>query len=141
MKRQLLDILSAIVLLLLLCSGALADIGNFFTWLFTLRYSQPDTSITGGIIVRLLTFVVSYGLVGIIFNFLGWFSSKIMSIVYFIISTLLGFVLAYVVWTIEQYILVIGKVLGFIEALTIELFVVKLILNKKAVKIADSEEE
>lgn len=138
MKRQLLDILSAIVLLLLLCSGALADIGNFFAWLFTLRYSQPDTSIAGGIIVRILTFVVSYGLVGIIFNSLGCFSSKTMSISYFIISTLLGFALAYVVWTIEQYILVIGKVLGVIAVLIIALFVVKLILNKKADKTADS---
>lgn len=141
MKRQLLDILSAIVLLLLLCSGALADIGDFFAWLFTLRYSQPDTSIAGGIIVRLLTFFVSYGLVGIIFNSLGCFSSKIMSIVYFIISTLLGFVLAYVVWTIEQYILVIGKVLGVIAILIIALFVEKLIINKKADKTAVFEEE
>lgn len=141
MKRQLLDILSAIVLLLLLCSGALADIGNFFAWLFTLRYSQPDTSIAGGIIVRILTFVVSYGLVGIIFNSLGWFSSKIMSIAYFIISTVLGFALAYVVWTIEQYILVIGKVLEVIAVLIIALFVEKLIINKKADKTAVFEEE
>lgn len=141
MKRQLLGILSAIVLLLLLCSGALADIVKFFAWLFTLQYSQPETSIAGGIVVRILTFVVSYSLVGIIFNVLGWFTSKIMSIAYFVISTLLGFALAYVVWAIEQYILVIGIVLGVIAALTIVLFVVKLTLNKKADKTADSEEK
>ena len=47
------------------------------------------------------TFAISYTLVGIIFNALGWFNSKIMSIAYFVISTLLGFALVYVVMLIE----------------------------------------
>lgn len=59
------SIISSIVILLLLCSGAFADVLKFFAWLFTLQYSQPDTSIAGGIIVRILTFIVSYSLVGI----------------------------------------------------------------------------
>ena len=107
MKKEIVGIISSIVLLLLLCSGAFADILRFFAWLFTLQYSQPDTSIAGDIVVRVLTFLVSYGLVGLIFNVQGWFNIKAMSAVYFIISTLLGFPLAYVVWVIEQYILII----------------------------------
>lgn len=141
MKRQLIGILSANVLLLLLCSGALADIVRLFAWLFTLQYSHPDTSIACGIIVRVLTFVVSYSLIGIIFNVLGWFNSKIMSITYFVISTLFGFATAYVVWAIEQYILIIGIVLGVIVVLAIALLIAKLILNKKADKTANSEKE
>ena len=92
--------IAGIVILLLLCSGAFSDIARFFAWLFTLQYSQPETSVAGGIVVRILTFVVSYSLVGVIFNALGWFNSKAMSIVYFVISTLLSFALAYLVWTI-----------------------------------------
>ena len=140
MKRQIVGILSAIVLLLLLCSGALTDIVKFFVWLFALQYSQPDTSIAGGIIVRILTFVVSYSLVGIIFNVLGWFNSKTMSIAYFIISTLFGFAIAYAVWAIEQYILIIGIVLGVIAVLAIALLIAKLIRNKKT-NITDNFEE
>ena len=131
MKSKLIGVLSAIVLLLLLCSGAFADIVRFFAWLFTLQYSQPDTSIAGGIIVRILTFVISYSLVGVIFTLIGLFNSKVMSIAYFVISTLLGFAIAYVVWTIEQYILIIGIVFGVILLGVIAFFVVRFILSRK----------
>ena len=135
-------IIASIVLLLLLCSGVFADILNFFAWLFTLQYSQPDTSIAGGIMVRILTFVVSYSLVGVIFNALGWFNSRIMKIAYFIISTLLGFVIAYIVWGIEQYILIIGIVMGVIFLAAIAYFVTRAMLDKKKqLKVEEDEEE
>lgn len=137
MKKEIVGIISSIVLLLLLCSGAFADILRFFAWLFTLQYSQPDTSIAGGIVVRVLTFLVSYGLVGLIFNALGWFNSKVMSVVYFIISALLGFALTYVVWAIEQYILIIGIVLGVVLAAIIIYIIVRIILNKKTKEESD----
>lgn len=134
MKKEKVGIVSSIVLLLLLCSGAFADILRFFAWLFTLQYSQPDTSIAGGIIVRVLTFLISYGLVGLIFNALDWFNSKGMSVAYFIISTLLGFALAYVVWVIEQYILIIGIVFGVVLAAIIIYTVVRVVISKKTKK-------
>lgn len=112
--KRLTGLLAGIVLLLLLCSGIFADIIEFFTWLFTLQYITPETSIAGSIIVKVLTFAVSYTLVGLIFNSIGWFNSKLMSIAYFIISTLIGFVLAYIVMLIEKHLLVIGIILGVI---------------------------
>ena len=112
--KRLTGLLAGIVLLLLLCSGIFADIIKFFSWLFTLQYITPETSIAGSIIVKVLTFAVSYTLVGLIFNSIGWFNSKLMSIAYFIISTLLGFVLAYIVMLIEKHLLVIGIILGVI---------------------------
>ena len=69
--------------------------------IFTLQYTTPETSVAGKVIVKILTFAISYTLVGIIFNALGWLNSKIMSIAYFVISTLLGFALVYVVMLIE----------------------------------------
>lgn len=131
MKRKIAGIISSIVLLLLLCSGAFADIIRFFAWLFTLQYSAPETSIAGGIIVRVLTFLISYGLVGVLFSAFGWFDSKVMRIVYFIISTLVTFALEYLVWTIETYIIVIGIVMGIIMAGVIIFFVVNYILKKR----------
>lgn len=112
--RKLSGALAGLVLLFLLCSGILVDIIEFFTWLFMIQYITPETSIAGSIIVRCLTFAVSYTLVGLIFNSIGWFNSKLMSIAYFIISTLLGFVLAYIVMLIEKHLLVIGIILGVI---------------------------
>lgn len=139
--KKLGSIIASIVILLLLCSGAFANIFKFFAWLFTLQYSQPDTSIAGGIIVRILTFIVSYSLVGVIFNALGWFNGKVMKIVYFVISTLLGFVIAYIVWGIEQYILIIGIVMGVIILAAIAYFVIRAILDKKKQPDVEEDEE
>lgn len=129
--RKLSGFLAGIVLLLLLCSGIFVDIIEFFTWLFTLQYITPETSIAGSIIVKILTFAVSYTLVGIIFNALGWFNSKVMSIAYFVVSTLLGFALAYVVMLIETHLLEIGITLGVIFVLAIAAIIVIAIKNKK----------
>lgn len=128
--KRLIGIASSIVILILLCSGVFADLVRFFAWLFTLQYAQPETSIAGGIIVRLLTFIVSYGLVGLVFSVFGWFNSKVMSIAYFIISTLLGFALAYVVWMIEKHILIVGIIFGAIVLAVITFFIIQWIIGR-----------
>lgn len=133
--KRLLGLLASIVLLLLLCSGIFADIVKFFTWLFTLQYITPETSIVGSIIVKVLTFVVSYTLVGLIFNSLGWFNSKVMSVVYFIVSALFGFALAYIVMLIENYLLEVNIILGIVFVISI----VALIIFKIKTKRHDSE--
>lgn len=128
--KKLFGILAGIVLVLLLCSGVFADILKFLTWLFTLEYITPDTSVAGNIIVKILTFAVSYTLVGIIFNSIGLFNSKLMSFVYFIISTIIGFLLAYIVMIIEKHLLVIGIILGLVFIISIILLIVIYIKNK-----------
>lgn len=132
--KRLSGVLAGIVLLLLLCSGIFTDIVEFFTWLFTLQYITPETSIAGSIIVKVLTFAVSYALVGLIFNALEWFNSKVMSIAYFVISTLLGFALAYVVMFIETHLLVIGITLGVVFVAAIVVIIILEIRNKKEAK-------
>lgn len=133
--KRLTGLLAGIVLLLLLCSGIFADIIEFFTWLFTLQYITPETSIAGSIIVKVLTFAVSYTLVGLIFNSLNWFNSKVMSVVYFIVSALFGFALAYIVMLIENYLLEINIILGIVFVISI----VALIIFKIKTKRYDSE--
>ena len=128
--RKLSGALAGLVLLFLLCSGIFLHTIKFFTWLFTLQYITPETSIAGSIIVKVLTFAVSYTLVGLIFNSLGWFNSKVMSVAYLIVSTLLGFVLAYIVMLIETYLLAIGIILGVILIASIVVLIVIHIKNK-----------
>ena len=131
MKRTLFSILTIVVFLILMCSGALANIVKFFAWLFTLKYTQPETSIVGGIIVRLLTFAVSFGSVYFVFNLFGFFNSRIMSFAYFVISSLAGFCLAYIVWTIEQHIIVIGIVFGVVLFLAVVGIILINVFRKK----------
>ena len=116
----------------LLSSGIFADLLNFFCWLVLLQNAAPETSLFGGIVVRVLTFAASYGLVGIIFKSLHCLDKGWMSIVYFVISTLFGFVLAYVVWKIEQHILIIGIVFGVVAISTIVFLIVSAILSKRS---------
>lgn len=125
-------LLAGIVLLLLLCSGIFSDIVKFFTWLFTLQYITPETSIAWSIIVKILTFAVSYALVGLIFNSLEWFNSKAMSVAYFIVSTLLGFAIAYIVMLLEAHLLEIGIVLGVVLFASVTFYIVNVVKNKKA---------
>lgn len=54
-----------------------------------------------------------------------------MSIAYFVISKLLGFILTYVVMLIETHLLEIGVTLGVIFVLSIVAIIVMTIWNKK----------
>lgn len=129
--RKLSGFVAGLVLLFLLCSGIFADILEFFTWLLMLKYTSPDTSIVGGVVVRILTFAVSYTLVGLIINSLGLINSKIKSSAYFIISTIIGFVLAYIVMLIETYLVVITIVLGIIFIIAIIMLTIIYIKKQK----------
>ena len=130
---------AGICLIALMASGIFTKIVEFGTWLFMINYSGPEISIFGEIVVRALTFVVSYGLVGIVFDVIGLFNDKVMSIVYCIISAVVGFIFAYIVWTIEQYLLVIGVVLGVITALIILFFLFKTIISRRKKKNAEEQ--
>ena len=129
--RRFFGYLAIFGLVFLLVSGAFTKIVEFGIWLFMLQYSGPETSIFGEIVVRVLTFAVTFGLVKIIFEAFGLFNSKIMSAAYWIISTIVSFILAYIVWTIEEHLLVIGIVLGIITVLIIIFFVVRAIAIRK----------
>ena len=129
--KKVLGIVLGLVLIAFLCSDLFANSVKFFSWLFILEYSQPETSIFGGIVVRILTFIVSFSTVGAIFGAFCLFNSKLMKVTYFIVSTIVGFITAYVVWQIEQHILIVGIVLGVIALLSVTFIVVLAIADKK----------
>ena len=118
------------IILLLICSGYFANIVEFFSWLFSVQYITPDNSIFGSIVVKILTFAVSYLLVGLIFSWLKLFDKKLMSFMYFVISTLIGFVLAYIVMLVETYMVEIGIVLGVIFLVAVSILVIIIFKNK-----------
>ena len=89
MKGKIIGIVAGFVLLMLMASGIFTELINFLCWLILLENSAPEISAAGAIIVRILTFAVSYGLVGVIFEYIGWLNGKIMSAVYFVFSTLI----------------------------------------------------
>ena len=129
--KRIVGFVSGILLLALLSSGILSDLCNFLLWLFALKEATKEVSVAGNILVRVLTFGITYSLVGGIFEFLGWFNSKAMKCVYFVISTIIAFVLSYIIWKIEENIVTILIVLSVLMALAVVYIIFRIIEYKR----------
>ena len=114
--KRLSGLISLIFILIASSNGWIEPIINFFSdifiWLITLNMTQSSVSIVGEIFVKVATFAVSYATVGAIFRAIGWFDSDIMKIAYFVISTLVSFVLCYIVMIFETHLLLIAIIAG-----------------------------
>lgn len=141
MMKKIGAIASVVIFFAILSSGILSDVLAFCVWLLMLEYSKPETSIFGDIIVRLLTFAASYGLVGLFFETVGLFDKKAMKTTYAIVSTIFGFVFAYIVWTIEEHILIIGIIIGLATALAIAFWIINSVIKKKKSESKDQVQQ
>ena len=114
------SIIVGIILLILIATGVfsfLLDLtGEFIKlnlWLFQLSLTEFGLSPVMEVIIKLLTFIISYALVGIIFSALGLFDSDVMKYVYFVVSTLIGFALCAVIMFLQEHIIMISwSILG-----------------------------
>lgn len=127
--------IGAIILIILIATGLfsfLLDLtGEFMKlvlWLFQLSLTDFGLSPIVEIGIKSLTFVLSYALVGIIFNALGFFDSDIMKFVYFVVSTLIGFALNALIMFLQENIIIISwSILG----VTIITIITILLLKKR----------
>lgn len=118
--RDLKSIIGGIILFILLLTGVFSFLleltGEFMKltlWLFQFSLTDFGLSPTIEVIIKSLTFIISYVLVGIIFNALGLFDSDVMKYVYFVISTLIGFALSAVIMFLQEHIILISwSILG-----------------------------
>lgn len=132
MKKEVIGLISFIILIILFVSGLFEKVFKFLCWLVTLNMTQSSISMAGEIFVKIATFVVSYTLVGLLFEKFGWFNSKIMSATYFVLSTLISFVLCYIIMLLETYLLYIVITLAILLLGTIALItIVKIKRGKK----------
>lgn len=132
--------IGAIILIILIVTGIfsfLLDLtGEFMKlvlWLFQLSLTDFGLSPFVEIGIKLLTFVLSYALVAVIFNALGFFDSEAMKVVYFIVSTLIGFALSAVIMFLQENILIISWIILGIFVITV-ISIVTYQMIKKAVK-------
>ncbi len=96
------------ILFLIAKTDILQVVGNFALWLIKLDLTSPDVSIGSQIVIKILTFLITYAAVGALFKALGWFDSDAMHIVYVVISTILSFVFCHVFHFVEANALWIG---------------------------------
>jgi hypothetical protein len=132
--------IGAIILIILIATGVfsfLLDLtGEFMKlilWLFQLSLTDFGLSPFVEIGIKSLTFVLSYALVGILFNALGFFDSDIMKFVYFVVSTLIGFALSAVIMFLQENIIIISwSIFGIFMVTVIAIVTYK--IKKKALK-------
>lgn len=113
--KKILAPLSGILVLCILVwfsqSGIIKQLSEFFTWYINYKVTTSDLNNIFVLIGKILTWVISYSAVGLIFNFIGWFNSKIMSGVYFVISFFVNIFLTLLLKFIQDYAWIMGIVL------------------------------
>lgn len=132
--------IGAIILIILIGTGVFSflleftgEFMKFILWLFQLSLTDFGLSPFAEISIKILTFVLSYTLVGVIFNALGFFDSDIMKFVYFVVSTLIGFALSAVIMFLQENIIIISwSILGIFVINFISIVVFR--MKKKVVK-------
>lgn len=131
MRGKISALIGLIVLIFLCTSGLIEPITKVFVWLITIDSNSPDISIFGQLVAKYGTWIITYSLVGVLFNALGWFNSTAMKIVYFILSTIISFLLSWVIMILENYLLVIAIVIGVLLIIGLGILIMLFIYNKK----------
>ena len=132
MKKALGSLAALVVFVFLCTSGLFEGLTKFLVWLVTLNMTQSSVSSVGEIFVKATTFVITYAVVGIIINAIGWFDSRVMKFVYFVISTLISFALCYVVMIFESHLILFAVIFGIILLAIIAYFIISAIRNKQS---------
>lgn len=131
MKNKIVGIIGLIAVIFFLTSGLFEWCTNVFIWLITLNHSNSTISIFGQLFVKYATWIVTFSSVGIIFKSLNWFDSDAMKLVYFVVSTIISFVLSYVVMILENYAVYIAIGLAVVILILIVIIVILYIKSKK----------
>lgn len=131
MKKTLAAICGLAILIFICTSGLIEPITKVFVWLITLQHNSPNISVFGQLVAKYGTWIITYSLVGILFSSLGWFNSGAMKIVYFILSTIISFLLSWLIMIFEQYLWIIAIIIGCLLLVMIGTMIVMLAVNRK----------
>ena len=131
MKGKISAFIGLIILIFLCTSGLIEPITKVFVWLITIDSNSPDISIFDQLVAKYGTWIITYSLVGILFRSLGWFNSTAMKIVYFILSTIISFLLSWLIMVLENYLWIIAIIIGVLLVVGLGVFITLLIYNKK----------
>ena len=103
MKDKIIGFIAIVALIFVLTSGLFVEIAKTAVWLVTLDFEAPEISVFGQLVVKYGTWIATFTLVHFIFEFFGWFNSKLMKIVYAALSIVISFFLSWVIMVLEKY--------------------------------------
>ena len=127
MKRLFAPIISFVVFLVVIfiLSKVIKPVGDFLAWWFITK-EEINAPITTGqaILIDLITHLITYASVGVIFGTIGWFDSDAMHVAYVIISEIIALVLAILLRFFLDYYWVIFIIVGVIVAAAIVILII-----------------
>lgn len=110
--KELKHVLWVILILVAFSSPKLVDkIKDFLVWYITINFEESPLSITGQILCRVLSPLLSFWTVGTLFKSIGWFNSRAMRIAYFFVSLFVSMIVSYIIMIFEQYMVVVCCIL------------------------------
>lgn len=114
------------ILVIYILSYVLKPVANFLAWFFLTKKEVEITLTTGQVIlIYIFTHIVTFGIVGAVFNVLGVFDKNGMHLLYVIISELISLGLAILMrFTIEYY-WIIFIILGIMILIAIGFYLYK----------------
>ena len=134
MKRLFAPIISivAFLVVIFILSYVIKPLGDFLAWWF-LTKEEINAPITTGqaILIDIITHLITYASVGVIFGTIGWFDSDAMHVAYVIISEVIALALAILLRFILDYYWIIFIIVGVIVITTIIVSIIFKVRNKK----------
>ena len=134
MKKLFAPIISFVVFLIVIfiLSKVIKPVGDFLAWWFITKEEINAPISTGqAILIDLITHLITYASVGVIFGLLGWFNGKAMHYTYVIISEVVALGLAILLRFILDYYWIIFIIVGVIVITTIIVSIILKVRNKK----------
>lgn len=122
------SLIGYLILLIVVFSGLWKPLISVITWLVTQNMKDSGLSIAGEIFVKVATWLISFGLVGIVFNAIGHYNKARMSAAYTIISLIVSLALSYVVMILEKYFII---VLIAVTVILVAVILLTIYLRKK----------
>lgn len=124
--------IAAFIIAIVFLAYVFPPLMEFLAWWFVTKESISAPLSTGQtILIDIVTHLITYASVGVIFGFLGWWNKDAMHIVYVIISEVISLLLALLLRFVIDYYWVIFIILGVLLITAIVLFVILKFKEKK----------
>ena len=127
--------IAAFIIAIVFLAYVFPPLMEFLAWWFVTKEAVSAPLSTGQtILIDIVTHLITYASVGVIFGFLGWWNKDVMHIVYVIVSEVISLLLALLLRFVIDYYWIIFIILGVLLITGIVLFVVLKSKEKKEEK-------
>lgn len=124
--------IAAFIIAIVFLAYVFPPLMEFLAWWFVTKETvSAPLSIGQTILIDIVTHLITYASVGVIFGFFGWWNKDAMHIVYVVISEVISLLLALLLRFIIDYYWIIFIILGVLLITAIVLFIILKSKEKK----------